>query len=82
MVSEAASSGNDTIVFYPDLKPGVSNRNTKQYRFIKHLDKNGYIYACHTRDLSRAIFDVAKGKIQTKRLDDHGVVLKAMRYVI
>jgi mitochondrial fission protein ELM1 len=82
MISEAASSGKNTIVFYPELKPGASAKNVKQFEFIKNLDKNGFIYACNIKDLERSVYDVAKGKIQTKRLDDQAIILEAVRYVI
>ena len=82
MISEAATSGKNTVVFYPETKAKVLKASDKHYKFIKNLHQNGYIVASDIKEVASAILDVAKNKVQTKRLDDHMVILEAMRYVI
>ncbi|HLF18095.1 MAG TPA: ELM1/GtrOC1 family putative glycosyltransferase [Candidatus Omnitrophota bacterium] len=82
MISEAASSGKNTIVFYPEAKAKALSSSDKHHKFIKNLDQKGYIVTSDIKEIASAVFDVAKNKIQTKRLDDYAVVLEAMRYVI
>lgn len=82
MVSEAASSGKNTIVFLPELrKKGIGMRN-KHLDFIEGLGEEGYILASAVKDIGQAVYDIAKGKIQTKALDDNPVILQGLRKII
>lgn len=82
MVSEAASSGKNTIVFTPEVKdPSLKGRN-KHVRFIERLNAQGFILSTDVKDIGHTIYNVAKGKIQTQKMDDHQTILEAMRKVI
>lgn len=82
MISEAASSGKNTIVFVPELRNKTAGKANKHLAFIDQLSAQGYIFASGVRDVGRAVYDVAKGKIQTKKLDDNPAILEAVRKVI
>ncbi len=81
MISEAASSGKSTIVFYPQLRKGNRESN-KHIFFIENLNAQGYVSAVEVRDIGQRVFDVAKGKIKTKRLDDAQNIYETVKKVI
>ena len=82
MISEAASSGKNTIVFpvqnYPHAIAGMHKHNY----FIDQLNTDGYIVSVSMKDVRRAIYDVAKNKIKTRKLDDNAAILEAVRKTI
>ncbi len=82
MISEAASSGKDTIVFTPEVKDPSSKGKNKHVQFIERLNAQGFILSTDVKDIGHAIYNVAKGKIQTQKMDDHRIILEAMRKVI
>ena len=82
MVSEAASSGKSTIVFLPELRAKDAGAQNKHLDFIEQLGAQGHILASGIKDIGRAVYDIAKGKIQTKALDDNPVILEALRKII
>lgn len=82
MISEAATSGKKTIVFYPQLREGMFKRQNKHMFFIDNLYTRGFIVATNVRDLGQTLLNVAKGKIQTKRLDDAKEIYEAVKKVI
>lgn len=82
MVSEAVSSGKNTIVFLPELRKKGTGGPNKHLDFIEGLGAQGYILASGIKDIGRAVYDIAKGKIQTKSLDDNPVILEALRKII
>ncbi len=82
MVSEAASSGKNTIVFLPELRKKKTGMPNKHLDFIEKLGSHGYVLASGIKDIGHAVYDVAKGKIQTKPLDDNPVMLEAIRKII
>ncbi len=82
MVSEAASSGKNTIVF---PLSGIRQRFTrpnKQQRFIEQLQAQGYILVSPVKEIGQAILYIAKNKTQTKRLDDQKIVSAAVRRIL
>ena len=82
MVSEAASSGKNTIVFLPELRRKGTGVPNKHLDFIEKLGAQGYILASSIKDVGHTVYDIAKGKIQTKPLDDNPVMLEAIRKII
>src|SRR3989338_6780342 len=82
MVSEAARSGKNTIVFLPELRKKGTGAPNKHLDFIEEAGAQGYILASGIKDIGRAVYDIAKGKIQTKPLDDNPVILEAIRKII
>ncbi len=82
MISEAASSGKQTIVFPATKKDKFINRTYKHDQFIEQLNAQGHILAAPPNDIGRIIYNVAKGKIKTSRLDDNPAILEAVRYLI
>lgn len=81
MISEAASSGKNTIVFTPAGYQPLPGTN-KHLKFIEQLNAQGYILSADVKGVGRAIYDIAKNKIQTRPLDDNETILKAVRQVI
>lgn len=82
MISEAASSGKNTVVFFPEVRVKSRERFNKHRRFIEQLQARGFIAAADVKDIGRVVYDVAKNKIQTRELDDRKIILEAVRKVI
>lgn len=82
MVSEAASSGKKTIVFFPKTKEVILHAGNKHWKFIHKLNDQGYILASQAKDVGRSIFDIVKQKINTRPLDDNKTIHKAVRKII
>lgn len=82
MISEAASSGKNTIVFSPQNREVVLKVRHKHTIFINKLNQQGHILSTDVKNVGRSIFDVAKNKIQTKKIDNNEVILEAVRKVI
>jgi len=82
MISEAASSGKNTVVFLPESRAKVLKGYNKHEVFIERLNEQGYVLSTDVRDIGQSIYNVAKNKIQTKRIDDNEVILQAARKVI
>ncbi len=82
MISEAASSGKKTVVFpIRDLRE-ITPEEVKHERFINRLNAQGYILSTDIKRIRQAVYDLAKNKIQLRRLDDSAAILKAIRKVI
>lgn len=82
MISEAASSGKDTIVFTPEMKERSSKGTNKHEQFIERMNAQGFILSTDVKDIGHAIYNVAKNKIRTRKLDDNQTILEAVRKVI
>ena len=82
MVSEAASSGKNIIVFPVAHRDKVLNRVLKHDRFIENLNSQGYIVSAKVTEIAHTIYSMARNKIKTNRLNDNDVVLEAARYLI
>lgn len=82
MISEAASSGKQTIVFPASKRDKLSTKAYKHDRFIDQLNAQGHIVSVESKDIGQVIYDVIKGKIKTNKLDDNAAVLGAVRYLI
>ncbi len=85
MISEAASSGKDTIVFTIKKRKKIIPLKLAPLKhdvFIEKLNDEGYIVACDPSKVGRLIYDVAKQKIKTKTLDDRPILLDAVREIL
>ncbi len=82
MISETASSGNQTIVFSPQIRQGQSVKKNKHMAFIAKLNQKGFILSTDATHIGQAIYDVAKNKIQMRRMDDDQIIFEAMRKII
>lgn len=82
MISEAASSGENTIVFLPQMKAKVLKGENKHGAFIERLNAQGFVLSSSVNNIGQSIYDVAKGKIQTRKIDDNEIILEAVRKVI
>lgn len=82
MISEAANSGKPTVVFSPQYRELVLKGLNKHRSIVKQLSKQGYIYTTDVQMLANTIYDVAKGKVRTKRLDDNEILFEAMKFVV
>jgi len=82
MVSEAASSGKTTIVFQPESRAKFLKEPNKYRAFAERLASEGHVFSTDVQKLGQAVYDIAKGKIQTKAIDDNKVIFNAVRNVI
>ena len=82
MISEAASSGKDTVVFFPQTRAKILKGKNKHENFIRNLNQKGYVAACDIKEVGRNICDVAKSKLHTKKMDDQQTLIEALRFVI
>ncbi len=82
MVSEAASSGKNTIVFPVAHRDKVLQRVLKHDRFIENLNSQGYIVSVQAKEIAQTVYAMARNKIKTNRLNDSDTVLEAARYLI
>ncbi len=82
MISESASSGKSTIVFLPQMKAKVLKGENKYEAFTERLNAQGFVLSSSVNHLGQSIYDVAKGKIQTKKIDDNAVIFEAVRKII
>lgn len=82
MVSEAASSGKNTIVFRVRRKGSFPLRKDRHELFLKNLAAHGYIHLSEQRHIGETIIEMAKNKIKTRTLDDHQIILQGVRQII
>jgi len=82
MVSEAASSGKDTIVFHPQTRAKVLKGANKCEAFIERLNTQGYVLSSSVHNVGQSIYDIARNKIRTKPINDNEIILDAVRKVI
>ncbi len=81
MVSEAASSGKTVIIFPAILKEKTSQEN-KHQEFIEGLHKEGFVIYTQTNTIGESIFDVMKGILKTKKINDQDIVFATARHII
>ncbi|MFA5059804.1 MAG: ELM1/GtrOC1 family putative glycosyltransferase [Candidatus Omnitrophota bacterium] len=82
MVSEAASSGKNVIVFPARKKPGLLMGKSRHDYFVENLSDQGYIVLSDEKNIGRVITDMAKGKLKTKILDERRVVFEVIKKII
>lgn len=81
MVSEAAASGKKTLVFPVDRRGAVQPR-AKHEQFIERLNREGYILASDPEGVKTTLYNLIKNKIQTRRLDDSGVIIEKLKKTV
>lgn len=81
MISEAASSGKRTVVF-PVKRAQGAREDYKHNRFVDRLNKEGYVVSSDVRMVGQAIFNLAKNKIVTRKLDDTGTIRKGLSRIL
>ncbi|MFP4472434.1 MAG: ELM1/GtrOC1 family putative glycosyltransferase [Candidatus Omnitrophota bacterium] len=80
MVSEAATAGRRVVVFPVKQRSGGRRAEThKHHRFIDRLNGDGYILSSEPRRIGRAIYDLAKNKIVTRRLDSRSALREGLK---
>ncbi len=82
MVSEAASSGKNIIVFRGQKKGNPLFRRDKHGAFLMNLQNQGYIHLTSEQNVGQMILDMAKHKIKTKQLNDRELVLEGLKRII
>jgi mitochondrial fission protein ELM1 len=83
MVSEAACSGKQTVVFSAETRAKVlKGAANKHEAFTERLNAQGFVLSTNVNHVGQALYDVAKGKIQTKQINDNEIILEAIRKVI
>lgn len=82
MVSEAASSGKNVIVFSLQKRKDFIVLVDKHDKFIQGLSNTGHILLSTEKDIGHFICDMAKNKIRTKPIDNNAVLFEAVKNVI
>ncbi|MBF0522640.1 MAG: mitochondrial fission ELM1 family protein [Candidatus Omnitrophica bacterium] len=82
MVSEAASSGKNTIVFEAQAKTGVSQKTNKHNLFIHKLHQEGFVICSDVKNMGETIFNVIKGKMKTRKINDQDIIFESAKRVI
>ena len=82
MVSEAACSGKNTIVFLPETRAKILKGSNKCKAFVERLHSQGFVLSSKIQNIGQSIYDIAKGKIQTKQINDNEIIFEAVRKVI
>jgi KDO2-lipid IV(A) lauroyltransferase len=82
MVSEAATSGKNTIVFPVAANSQIIQRLHKHNHFIEGMHAQGYVLCSDPQNLKRAIYDVFKGKIHLKAMEDQSLIVRGIRHII
>ena len=81
MVSEAASSGKRTVVF-PVKRRAGSRGGHKHNRFVDRLNREGYILCSDPKLIGQSIFNLAKNKIYTRKLDDGMAIRERLHQIV
>ncbi len=81
MISEAASSGKNVIVF-PAQRIKKNSPKDKHDFFIEKMHADGHIVLVDEKSICRMICDMAKNKIRTKVMDHNRAILEALREVV
>ena len=82
MVSESASSGKSTIVFLPEERAKVLKGINKHKYFVEKLNEKGFIRSSEVKDIGQSIYEIAKNKAYTRKLDDNKIILEAVKKVV
>ncbi len=82
MVSEAASSGKDVVVFRLSGRKRFNRSKDKHEMFLQHMADNGYINLVEPEQIGRALSNIILDKKQTKRLDNNLVLAEALEKII
>ncbi len=82
MVSEAASSGKNVIVFAPKEKSRLLSSRNKHKSFIEAMDREGYIVLSEAENIGKALSAFATGEKRTRVLNNNQAILDAVRFVI
>ena len=75
MVSEAVSSGRPVLVFMPDKK---SSKITKYEKFVRGLEKKGYIKLVSPEDLASVAINLIKTEKAASVPDDDNRIFEKM----
>jgi mitochondrial fission protein ELM1 len=81
MVSEALSSGKNTIVFSPGEPYGDKPRD-KYEDFVLKLNDQGYLMITSVKDLSAKIAQLLSRKINLKTLDDKNNIQNGLEAIV
>lgn len=80
MISEAASSGKNTIIFaLQDTKKAAKNKHNG---FIARLSEQGHVLLADAQNIAEVIRDSAKNKIRTRPINDNAIILDAIKKII
>ncbi|OIO34766.1 MAG: hypothetical protein AUJ70_00280 [Candidatus Omnitrophica bacterium CG1_02_40_15] len=80
MISEAASSGKNVIVFGEKLK--VKGGKGKYMRMVLNLEKQGYIKTAEPDEIYDKIKEILETKPEVKRLDDREKIVERLKGLI
>lgn len=82
MVSEAATSGKNVIVFLPEKRVQSAHFANKHLQFLNTLHDYGHIISTDARNVGQVIYEMLQGKRQTRKLEDSANVYEALNRVI
>ena len=82
MISEAACSGKQTIVFPIQSRFTLRGKELKHHRFIDVLTERGYILSTDVKHLKQSVYNLVKNKIQLRILDDSSVIDVGLKRII
>ncbi len=82
MISEAASSGKNTVVFYPQGRTSSLDHSNKFKSFIDHLSSQNFIMAVDVKGVREAVYRLTKSRIQCRPLNDNEAIEEAAKLVI
>lgn len=82
MISEAASSGNTVIVFRPEIRPGFDQASDKHERFLRNLDKQGFIHLADGGALEAVLSDCLTSEKTAEKLNDNFIIKEALDRII
>ncbi|MFH0753113.1 MAG: ELM1/GtrOC1 family putative glycosyltransferase [Candidatus Omnitrophota bacterium] len=77
MVSEAASSGKQTVVF-----PIGQEKSSKHVRFCETMARQGHVIYAEPKDISSSIDSLVRNKIKTRIINDSAILKDALGRII
>ena len=78
MVSEACASGRRVVVVEPPLRHGARSTPTKQQRFLRELEREGYLCIHPAPEVSLALRRALAERTPAKRLESFAAVREAV----
>lgn len=78
MISEAASSGNYVVVFYP----GKNKISAKHERFLQSMAQKGYIHLCRAGDTLNVLNRLWQERPQVKVLDNNAKLREGIKNIL
>jgi KDO2-lipid IV(A) lauroyltransferase len=82
MISEAASSGKQVIVYMGHKDTRTQGHKTKYERFVEYLEKEGHIKTADPIGVYDILKQIMETRPEIKRLDDRGKIIERLRNIV